>query len=63
MLKLKLITSGGNKMWVVFLYTGKGWLEEERFNTKKEAIAYQEEWFEEHPFINKNHFKILEEIR
>tara|TARA_S200000501_G_C20694422_1_gene686617 strand:+ start:762 stop:914 length:153 start_codon:yes stop_codon:yes gene_type:complete len=50
-------------MWVVFLYTGKGWLEEERFNTKKEAIAYQEEWFEEHPFINKNHFKILEEIR
>lgn len=45
-------------MWIVYILTEKGWSEDERFDTEEKAIAYKEEWLEEHPSINENQFKI-----
>ena len=45
-------------MWIVYILTEKGWSEDERFDTEEKALAYKEEWLEEHPSINENQFKI-----
>ena len=48
-------------MWVVYVLTDIGWSEDERFDTEEDAIAYKEEWSEEHPCISENQFKVEEE--
>lgn len=45
-------------MWVVYILTDKGWSEDERFDTEEQALAYKEEWLEEHPSINEDQFKV-----
>jgi len=45
-------------MWIVYMLTEKGWSEDEHFDTEEKALAYKEEWLEEHPSINENQLKI-----